>query len=64
MLEPHQQRVVKEKEELDIKIKSLIAFIPTAIFMKLDPAEQNRLKRQLTLMQDLSDVLRERIEAF
>lgn len=64
MLAPHQQRVVTEQEELDAKIKNLIAFFPTAIFMKLDVAEQNRLKRQVTIMQDYSDVLRERIEAF
>ncbi len=64
-LQPHQQRVVDEKTELDKKAKALSDFIGlNLIFETIDPAEQERLKRQNDIMWQYSEVLGERIEAF
>lgn len=61
---PHQQRVVDEKADLDVKIDKLMAFIAGEVFPKLPPAEQERLGDQLVHMGSYSRVLRERIVAF
>lgn len=45
-LQPHQQRVVTEKAELDEKIGKLRAFFGTETFADLDAAEMERLQRQ------------------
>lgn len=64
-LQPHQQRVVDEKTELDKKAKALSDFIGlNPIFETIDSAEQERLKRQNDIMWQYSEVLGERIEAF
>jgi len=63
-LQPHQQRVVTEREELEDKISKLTSFTDTAIFASLDENEQERLTRQLSHMNAYSDVLAERIENF
>jgi hypothetical protein len=64
-LEPHQQRVVDERADLDAKIKKLADFIRfSPIFKELPGDEQGRLYRQHTAMRAYSGVLGERIEAF
>ncbi len=64
-LQPHQQRVVDEKTELDKKAKALSDFIGlNPIFDTLDPAEQERLKRQNDVMWQYSEILGARIAAF
>ena len=63
-MQPHQQRVVDEKQELDEKIGKLMPFLMTSIFENLDEAEQERMIRQLHLMSGYSEVLGERIAAF
>ncbi len=66
-LQPHQQRVVDEKTELDEKLNKLHAFIfgnGNELFVGLPHAEQNRLARQLQVMGEYSKILSERIEAF
>lgn len=64
-LQPHQQRVVAEKTELDKKAKALSDFIGlNPIFETIDSAEQERLKRQNDIMWQYSEVLGERIKAF
>jgi hypothetical protein len=63
-LEPHQQRVIDEKEQLDTKIAALGVFLLGELFPTLDVAEQTRLARQIVIMQDYSGVLGERIVAF
>jgi len=67
-MQPHQQRVVDEKSELDTKLEKLKAFIgnlnPSAIFEGLPPVERGRLIRQASIMEEYSDVLRERIVNF
>lgn len=59
-----QNRVIKEKEELDIKIRSLISFVNSGVFKGIVFEEQQLLKMQLTIMQDYSDILTKRIAAF
>lgn len=64
-LQPHQQRVVDEKADLDEKANALSQFIGrNPIFDELDPAEQERLKLQNDLMWQYSEVLAARIAAF
>lgn len=59
-----QQRVLQEKQELDDKIKKLVPFIDGEIYKKLPEDEQVRLRKQVVLMSDYSEVLGERIAAF
>ena len=65
LLQPHQRRVVSEKEELDKRATDLSNFIGTSpIFDTLDPAEQERLKEQNDVMWQYSEILGARIAAF
>lgn len=61
---PHQQRVVDEKTDLDVKIEKLEAFIEGEIFSSLSDEEKDRLNLQLVTMDKYSDILGERIAAF
>lgn len=63
-MQPHQQRVVDEKKELDDKLAKLVAFSGTPTYHGLPLAEQLRLHRQAWLMEQYSVVLGERIAAF
>lgn len=62
-MEPHQQRVVTERDELNEKLAKLTTFItgPSPIYDGLPDAEKLRLNRQLTYMTEYSNVLDERI---
>lgn len=64
-MQPHQQRVVDEKTELDIKLEKLEQFIlSNSLFQKLSTDEQIRMCRQQNAMKSYSEVLGERIAAF
>ena len=64
-MEPYQERVVKEREELNIKIGKLSDFIADPQFSTLvDVDEQERLKWQFICMSLYSTILHERIAAF
>jgi hypothetical protein len=64
-LQPHQQRVVDEKSELDVKIVALTAFIyGNPLHAGLDMDEQDRLAAQLSVMAEYSDILAARIYNF
>ncbi len=64
-LPPHQQRVVAEKVDLDLRLNALDAFIEgNAAFAGVPVDEQARLKRQLDVMHELSSILGERIANF
>jgi hypothetical protein len=63
-LQPHQQRVIAEKEALDVKREKLIGFIQSPEFDGITVQERSLLTRQLTAMDDYSAVLGERICAF
>ena len=61
----HQQRVLNEKMELDLRISALDPFIDSnPLFATLPVDEQARLKRQLDVMHELSSILGERIANF
>lgn len=64
LLQPHQRRVVAEKQELDDKIAKLTAFIGREVYAGLPIEEQSRLCRQLSVMKEYSKILGERIAAF
>lgn len=65
LLQPHQQRVVDEKAELDKKAHALSDFIGNSeVFTMLDAAEQERLKEQNDVMWQYSEILGARIAAF
>jgi len=64
-LAPHQKRVVDEREALSGKANRLWAFIERSEEYKALPREERiLLERQLRVMGEYSDVLRERIAAF
>jgi crAss001_48 related protein len=64
-MQPHQQRVVDEKTELDTKLDKLKAFImDSPIFKTLPVDEQKRLNAQYDVMEQYSKILKERIAAF
>lgn len=68
-MQPHQQRVVDEKIELDAKISALTNFIGTArvgnnVFGGLPERERMRLYGQRRAMVEYSAILGERISDF
>ena len=64
-LQPHQQRVVDELDQLNDKRLKLVAFIDESpIFKKLDRLEQGRLLSQSAIMTTYADILQQRIAAF
>ena len=64
-MEPWQQGVIEEKEELDKKIEALSEFIDhSEIFETLSPIEQDRQKEQNDIMWQYSEILGQRIAAF
>ena len=63
-LEPFQERVVEEKNELDDKIRKLSSFIGGTIFASLDDQERSRLSIQLQHMNGYSEILGQRIASF
>lgn len=64
-MQPHQQRIVDEKLELDAKVKALSDFIQgNKIWDSLPQEEKDRLFEQYGIMCNYSDVLGRRISAF
>jgi electron transfer flavoprotein alpha/beta subunit len=63
-MQPYQQRVVEEAEQLDERIDKLFAFTAGPQFRQVPEDERNRMLRQLRAMGAYSAVLHERIEAF
>jgi hypothetical protein len=62
---PHQQRVLKEKQDLDEKITKLASFTETDFYInQLEPQEKHRLAQQWDIMIKYSRILGERIAAF
>lgn len=59
-----QERVKKEDHELAQNLQRLQEFFDTETFARLDPREQDRLRRQSEHMAEYSRVLDERIQAF
>ncbi len=63
-LEPHEQRVVAEKAELDERLAKLNAFLPTETCINLPFDDRCLLAQQAIVMTQLSQILGKRIERF
>ena len=64
-MENYQQRVVEEKNELDVKAEALSDFISNSMtFDAIDTEEQERMKEQCDVMWQYSEILGNRIKAF
>lgn len=64
-LQPHQQRVVVEQQELNDRLEKLQVFInENPLFKSLIEEEQMDLQEQSVLMSQLNDVLIRRISRF
>lgn len=63
---PHQQRIVDEKTELDLKIFNLQKFIEsnTTTYDNLSSYEKGDLTQQLHMMELYSKILQRRINRF
>lgn len=62
--QPHQQRVVDEKNELDEKIGKLQAFFDNEIYKNLPNEDRALLIEQVNHMRIYSDILFRRIQRF
>lgn len=64
-LQPHQQRVVTERDELAARLKGLTTFIDlNATFSSLPKREQELLQQQEVIMRNYVTVLDQRIRGF
>ena len=64
-MEPHQQRVVDEANELEDKLTKLSAFIESSpVFAGLDSMQQDLLKAQAGVMSAYLQILKLRIASF
>lgn len=63
-MQPHQQRVIDEKNELSDKIYKLSSFRTTDMFKSLSEKEQALLTVQLNTMIEYENILEERIQLF
>lgn len=64
-MQPHQQRVVDEKAELENKVTKLNAFITSSlVFTDLDATQQGLLMAQVGAMNSYLEILNLRIASF
>lgn len=63
-MQPHQQRVVDEKNELGTKLEALLKFLQTELYKSLSEKEKELLYFQSQVMEDYYEVLEQRIELF
>jgi hypothetical protein len=62
-MQPYQQRVIQENDELLLKINALNDFL-SRDDSTASPEEYTRMTRQLAAMREYAYILAERIEAF
>lgn len=63
-MQPHEQRVVDEKNELLAKMTKLLEFFHTDTFKSLPAKEQKLLELQVDVMEVYYEVLNKRIALF
>jgi hypothetical protein len=63
-LQPHQDRVIAERDELDVRLTKLNEFFQNDVFHVLPLEERTRLKCQALFMRGYLTMLNERIHAF
>ena len=61
-LQPYQQRVLDELNDLDIKINKLMTFVESPAFEMVEQEHQVLLKVQMNYMMSYSDVLARRLD--
>ena len=64
MLKPFQDRVVTEKQELDVKISALTTFLDGEGTRNISIDDINLLAAQLYIMKEYSSILEKRISRF
>ena len=65
MVQPHQQRVIDEQTELQVKMKALDHFInESEVFKSLEEIDKILLKQQFRAMIDYDHILGLRINRF
>lgn len=64
MTDNYKERVVKERNDLDLKVNGLYAFVKTDTFHSLEDSNQELLNDQLIHMTGYLLVLDERISRF
>jgi hypothetical protein len=62
-LQPHQQRLLAEKQELDARLGRLLTFFKGPVFVRLPEIEKLRLRHQARFMEGYAAILEERVEA-
>jgi len=63
-LQPWQQRVIAEKEEVDQKVQKLAAYLASEAVEMTSPQERELLDRQLDVMTSYRSILSERITSW
>lgn len=63
-MEEYQKRVVGEKHELDDKRTKLESFLECTASAQIEPNARGLLQKQLAVMDQYSDILKQRIELF
>lgn len=63
-MQPYQERVIAESNDLRDKLNKLEAFINSDAFNDLDREDRQLLRRQCFYMDDYFEVLRKRIARF
>jgi crAss001_48 related protein len=64
MPEPHVERVIKEKQDLDEKLAKLQKFLADPAFKAIPSEHQDLLGRQALVMAEYSQILAQRISIF
>jgi len=60
----YQERVIKEKQELDAKREKLAVFLKSGRLKTMSEDEQERIRRQFVIMNRYTEILGERIKFF
>lgn len=63
-MQPHEQRVIDERKELDTRLGSLVNFLHTDTFANLPDIDRDLLMEQSTAMMNYSRILSKRISIF
>lgn len=61
---PHQQRVIDERDQLEVKLTTAIAFIDSPAFAELSKLDATLLNIQTKIMSDYLSILNKRISRF
>lgn len=61
-MKDYQERVIIDREKLINELDRLVVFMDGLIFLNLELKEQELLKKQYRIMEELNDVLEERIK--